>query len=46
LFDIDNDGIWGFGETVEIVLTLNYTLSKGNYFVRFVSASGYWTNDF
>jgi len=46
LFDTDDDEMWGFGETVEITLILNRALSSGNYFVRFVSALGYCTEDF
>ena len=38
--DVDNDGRWDPGETLLITITLNFTLSAGEYFVRFVAYLG------
>jgi len=41
--DVDGDNKWDYGETIEIIVTLNYTLSKGDYYIRYVTYTGGYT---
>ncbi len=36
----DNDGVWESGETIEITISLSYTLSEGDYYILFVLSNG------
>jgi len=44
--DVDGDGNWDFGETIEITIVWDKTLEAGDYYVKVVTYNGisdhYW----
>ena len=38
--DVDGDGRWDKGETIEVTIQLDYTITQGDYYVRYVAYTG------
>lgn len=42
--DRDGDGVWDPSETIEVTVNTGSTLSKGDYFVRYVTYNGVYSD--